>query len=46
MVENAEKMGKILQAELNELSSKVVKRVRGKGLLTAIEISPGNIKNI
>lgn len=40
LAENAEKMGKMLRAELNELPSKVVKLVRGKGLLNAIVIAP------
>lgn len=42
LADNAEKMGKILRAEMNELPSKVVKLVRGKGLLNAIVIQPGN----
>ncbi len=41
LAENAEKMGKMLRAELNELPNKVVKLVRGKGLLNAIVIAPG-----
>jgi len=38
LAENAEKMGNILRAELNELPSQVVTSVRGKGLLNAIVI--------
>ncbi|XP_046710451.1 ornithine aminotransferase, mitochondrial isoform X2 [Silurus meridionalis] len=38
LAENAEKMGKILRAELNKLPKEVVTTVRGKGLLNAIVI--------
>lgn len=36
-------MGQILRAEMRELSSSVVNLVRGKGLLNAIVIQPGNL---
>ena len=39
MAENAEAMGKILRAELEELKSPLIKLVRGKGLLNAIVIN-------
>lgn len=42
LADNAEKLGKILRAEMNELPTSVVKLVRGKGLLNAIVIAPGN----
>ncbi|KAK2866737.1 hypothetical protein Q7C36_002793 [Tachysurus vachellii] len=38
LAENAEKMGKILRAELNKLPKEIVTVVRGKGLLNAIVI--------
>ncbi|XP_003737920.1 ornithine aminotransferase, mitochondrial [Galendromus occidentalis] len=38
--ENADKMGKLLRSELNELPKEVVRTVRGKGLLNAIVIDP------
>lgn len=38
MIENAERMGKLLRDELNRLPKNVVKVVRGKGLLNAIVI--------
>jgi len=41
LADNAEKLGKILRAEMNELPTQVVKSVRGKGLLDAIVIQPG-----
>lgn len=41
LAENADKMGKILRAELSNLPSQVVKLNRGKGLLNAIVIQPG-----
>ncbi|KAI9564827.1 hypothetical protein GHT06_008568 [Daphnia sinensis] len=40
LADNAEKLGKILRAEMSELPSSVVKLVRGKGLLDAIVIQP------
>lgn len=42
LADNAEKLGKILRAEMKELPSSVIKLVRGKGLLDAIVIQPGN----
>ena len=41
LADNAEKMGKILRAEMSQLPSQVVKLTRGKGLLNAIVIQPG-----
>lgn len=38
MIENAERMGKLLRDELNRLPKSVIKQVRGKGLLNAIVI--------
>ncbi|XP_064466040.1 ornithine aminotransferase, mitochondrial-like [Ornithodoros turicata] len=40
LVENAEKMGKVLRSELTNLSHPMVKTVRGKGLLNAVIIQP------
>ncbi|KAI6188425.1 Ornithine--oxo-acid aminotransferase [Aphelenchoides besseyi] len=40
LVENAEKMGKILRRELRRLPEKSVMKVRGKGLLVGIVINP------
>lgn len=40
LADNAEKLGKILRAEMNELPNSVIKLVRGKGLLDAIVIQP------
>ena len=37
--EKAEYLGKILRQELNEIKSPLIKEVRGKGLLNAIEIN-------
>ncbi|XP_054161617.1 ornithine aminotransferase, mitochondrial-like [Oppia nitens] len=39
LIENADKMGKLLRQELNKLPKEVVKVVRGKGLLNAIVIN-------
>ncbi len=41
MAENAQKLGAIFREELQNLSSPLIKTVRGKGLLNAIEISDG-----
>lgn len=38
LIENSEKMGHILRAELSKLPSSIVKTVRGRGLLDAIVI--------
>ena len=38
MVENADRMGKLLRDELNRLPKSIIKVVRGKGLLNAIVI--------
>ena len=46
LADNAEKLGKILRGEMKELPNQVVKSVRGKGLLNAIVIAPGNKKLI
>ncbi|KAK4020282.1 ornithine aminotransferase, mitochondrial [Daphnia magna] len=40
LADNAETLGKLLRAEMNELPSSVIKLVRGKGLLDAIVIQP------
>ena len=44
LAENAERLGKILRAELQNLNPDIVTQVRGKGLLNAIIINetPGN----
>lgn len=44
LAENAEKMGKLLRAELNKLPNDIVRDVRGKGLLNAIVIDPSKLK--
>ena len=38
--ENAEKMGELLRGELSSLPGDIVRLVRGKGLLNAIQIQP------
>lgn len=38
LAENSEAMGKILRNELKKLPKSVVKEIRGKGLLNAIEM--------
>lgn len=45
MIENAEKLGKILRSELSSFKHPVLKLVRGKGLLDAIVIEPRFGKN-
>ncbi|MCB9261476.1 MAG: ornithine--oxo-acid transaminase [Flavobacteriales bacterium] len=40
LVENAEKLGKILRKRLLEIDSDLILEVRGKGLLIAIDIKP------
>lgn len=42
LAENAQSLGEILRSELSQLPSQVVRLVRGKGLLNAIVINPGN----
>lgn len=42
MSENADRMGKILRTELTGLHSPLIRTVRGKGLLNAIEITHEN----
>lgn len=39
---NADKMGKILRAELAQMPKQILELVRGKGLLNAIVINKGN----
>ena len=38
LADNADKLGKILRREMSTLDKRVVKDVRGKGLLNALEI--------
>ncbi len=40
MIENAEKMGEYLVEQLSEIPSRIVKEVRGKGLLVGVELKP------
>ncbi len=40
LIERAAKLGEIFRAELKSLNSPIVKEVRGKGLLNAVEIIP------
>lgn len=42
MVENADKMGQLLRAELAAIQSPLIKTIRGKGLLNAIVINHPN----
>jgi ornithine--oxo-acid transaminase len=42
LAENAERLGKILRAELRKINSPLLRAVRGKGLLNAIEINEIN----
>lgn len=42
LCENADKMGKILRYRLESMHSSLIKEVRGKGLLNAIELHPFN----
>ncbi len=43
--ENANKMGEIFRTELSKINHKMIKKVRGKGLLNAVVTEPqGNIK--
>ena len=45
LVENAERLGKILLAELKSISHPMIKEVRGKGLFCALVIQPANGKD-
>ncbi|RWS29675.1 ornithine aminotransferase-like protein [Leptotrombidium deliense] len=38
LIENSERMGQLLRSELEKLAGKVIKKVRGKGLLNAVII--------
>lgn len=40
LAENAEKIGKIFRDEFNSIGSKMIEKVRGKGLLNAVVIKP------
>jgi ornithine--oxo-acid transaminase len=40
MIENAERQGASLMAQLRQVSSDVVREVRGRGLLIAVELTP------
>ena len=42
LADNADKLGKILRREMSTLDKRVVKDVRGKGLLNALEIDGGS----
>ncbi|KGN82689.1 ornithine--oxo-acid aminotransferase [Porphyromonadaceae bacterium COT-184 OH4590] len=43
--ENADKMGEIFRTEISKIKHKMIKKVRGKGLLNAVVTEPqGNIK--
>jgi ornithine--oxo-acid transaminase len=41
MIENAAKMGDYLQAGLRDIPSNIVKEIRGRGLMVAVEFHPG-----
>jgi len=40
MIENAAKMGDYLQAGLRAINSNIVKEIRGRGLMVAVELHP------
>ena len=45
LAENADRMGKIFRSEVAKINHKMIKKVRGKGLLNAVVTEPsGNIK--
>lgn len=44
LAENAERLGEIFRTELRNIKSDMVELVRGKGLLNAVVIKPGNGK--
>lgn len=44
LAENANRMGNVFRAEMKSIHSKMIKEVRGKGLLNAIDIVPGKEK--
>ena len=45
LAENADRMGKIFRSEVAKINHKMIKKVRGKGLLNALVTEPsGNIK--
>lgn len=45
LAENADRMGKIFRSEMSNINHKMIKKVRGKGLLNAVVTEPsGNIK--
>ena len=44
LVENSEKMGILFREEMRAIQSNMIKDVRGKGLLNAVEIKPSNGK--
>ena len=44
LVENSEKMGKLFREEMRTIQSNMIKDVRGKGLLNAVEIKPSDGK--
>ncbi len=46
LADNAQRLGEILRGELRALPSQVVKLVRGKGLLNAVVIQPGNFQKL
>lgn len=43
LAENSAELGLVMRKRLDRLNKKVIKEVRGKGLLHAIEINTGNI---
>ena len=45
LAENADRMGKIFRSEVAKINHKMIKKVRGKGLLTAVVTEPsGDVK--
>ncbi len=40
LAENADRLGKIFRDKLNAIQSPLIKKIRGKGLLNAVEIEP------
>ncbi len=44
LADNSAKMGEVFRAELSKINSPLIKTIRGKGLLNAMEIEPFKVK--
>ena len=42
LIENSERLGKVMKARLKQIDSKLIKDVRGRGLWCAVEMHEGN----